>query len=368
MASITGIRVVRIAHCDTYPRAPAAEAARRRATFFRDESITTRARGASALSCRVALRPQRNVRSPTPNHGHYATRLPWCLSSSIFPNGACIWHCLSTMVGVYSFWGSWLFGHCPFTPCPNGQGFRYRGRTLLEEGKGGTPMTRLFAQTVQESASRCRTPRQFKLLLRQLRTCIPYRQLVSCWGNPSTYAICQIVDVDFPHRFLGWYISHGMHRNDPLLREGLRGGEPQLRSDLLRRMPDRFDPELLKKITEFQLHYEMAGGVVIQGRAVYFSLTMNTESEARTHIGSFAKLLPLLCRAFRHSYKFPSLTSRKRTILMWRACGRSPKQIADALGISPRTVKMHLGEIRTKLFAEDLVNAVWIAGQMGLIG
>jgi DNA-binding NarL/FixJ family response regulator len=53
---------------------------------------------------------------------------------------------------------------------------------------------------------------------------------------------------------------------------------------------------------------------------------------------------------------------------MWRAYGRPVKQIADALGISPRTVKMHLEEIRRKLYAEDLVNAVWIAGQMGLIG
>ncbi len=225
-----------------------------------------------------------------------------------------------------------------------------------------------LTQMVQESASRCRTPRQFNSLLQQLRTCIPYRQLVAASGNAITYGVGHIVDVDFPHKFLGWYFSHGLHRTDPSVREAIRRGEPLLKSELIRRMPDQFDPDLLKKIHELQLQYGMVGAGVVQQRFLFFELTMNTEDEARAHIGSFAKLLPPLCRAFQDSHKYPPLTSRKRMILMWRAYGRPVKQIADALGISPRTVKMHLEEIRRKLYAEDLVNAVWIAGQMGLIG
>jgi DNA-binding CsgD family transcriptional regulator len=55
-------------------------------------------------------------------------------------------------------------------------------------------------------------------------------------------------------------------------------------------------------------------------------------------------------------------------ILLMRAQGTPSRQIAQELGISERTVKMHLEEIRKKLYADDVVSAVWIAGQIGLIG
>jgi len=229
-------------------------------------------------------------------------------------------------------------------------------------------MARHLPHPLEEAAARCRTPRQFTLLLRQLRTYIPYRQMVACCGNPATCAVYQLVEVDFPRRFLGWYLSHGMHRTDPLFRNGVLGGGARLRSELLRRLPPRSALELRKKVDEFQLQYEMAGGLILQGRYLYISLTMNGETEARAHLPLFARLLPCLCRALGSSHTEPYLTSQKRTILMWRAYGTPVKQIASDLGISPRTVKMHLEEIRRKLCAEDLVNAVWIAGQMGLIG
>lgn len=68
------------------------------------------------------------------------------------------------------------------------------------------------------------------------------------------------------------------------------------------------------------------------------------------------------------SYRYSILTQRKREILLWRAQGKSPKEIAHELNISARTVKMHLEEIRKKLYAEDLVQAAWIAGHIGIIG
>ncbi len=47
--------------------------------------------------------------------------------------------------------------------------------------------------------------------------------------------------------------------------------------------------------------------------------------------------------------------------------GELIKQIAAAQGISDRTVRMHLQRIKKKLYTDDLVNAVVIAVQSGML-
>ena len=177
-----------------------------------------------------------------------------------------------------------------------------------------------------------------------------------------------MIDIDHSRKFLGWYFAHGMLWQDPLFLECIKSQEAQRHSAIMRRPGACSNSELAKQLEQFQLCYGIAGATVKGDRYVYFSLAMNDEREERTCLGQFSTLLHPLCLALINSYRYPQLTPREKTVLMSRVHGNSPKQIASDLGISPRTVKMHLETIRKKLYADDLVSAVWIAAQVGAVG
>jgi len=60
------------------------------------------------------------------------------------------------------------------------------------------------------------------------------------------------------------------------------------------------------------------------------------------------------------------LTEREREMVAWVATGRSNEEIAEALFISPATVRTHVGRAMLKLRARDRAQLVVIAMQSGL--
>ena len=52
------------------------------------------------------------------------------------------------------------------------------------------------------------------------------------------------------------------------------------------------------------------------------------------------------------------LTAREHEVLRWLGCGKTDKDIAGILGISPRTVHKHLQRIYEKLGVETRTAAV----------
>jgi DNA-binding NarL/FixJ family response regulator len=60
------------------------------------------------------------------------------------------------------------------------------------------------------------------------------------------------------------------------------------------------------------------------------------------------------------------LTAREQEVLHLLVCGRSNKEIAGDLNITPRTVKLHVGHILQKLNVLDRTQAVTAALQRGL--
>lgn len=63
-----------------------------------------------------------------------------------------------------------------------------------------------------------------------------------------------------------------------------------------------------------------------------------------------------------------ALTPRETEVLSWLAKGKTNRDIADILGMSPRTVNKHLEHIFEKLGVETRTAAVAIAGQMRAAG
>lgn len=65
--------------------------------------------------------------------------------------------------------------------------------------------------------------------------------------------------------------------------------------------------------------------------------------------------------------RFPTLSSREKEVLQWTAAGKSQQDIGDILGISHRTVEVHLRSGRDKLYALTTAQAVGRAISLGLI-
>ncbi len=61
------------------------------------------------------------------------------------------------------------------------------------------------------------------------------------------------------------------------------------------------------------------------------------------------------------------ISTRERTVLEHLAAGRSNKEIARELGVSPNTVKTHLARLYEKLEANRRTEAIARARELGLI-
>ena len=64
--------------------------------------------------------------------------------------------------------------------------------------------------------------------------------------------------------------------------------------------------------------------------------------------------------------RFESLTPREREVLPWVVAGLVSKQIADAIGATEATVKVHRSQLMRKMGASSLADLVRMAEKMGL--
>jgi FixJ family two-component response regulator len=64
--------------------------------------------------------------------------------------------------------------------------------------------------------------------------------------------------------------------------------------------------------------------------------------------------------------RFDSLTPREREVLPWVVSGLLSKQIADAIGTSEASVKVHRSQLMRKMAADSLADLVRMAEKMGI--
>ena len=223
-------------------------------------------------------------------------------------------------------------------------------------------------KSLHQYAARCRTPRQFRALLTKLRSVIPYSGMACKWGNARTAVVTNILDIDFPRAWLGWYLATGMTRRDPVFDKAAATRRPQMILDVLQQDRSQSHTELIEKVKKYNLQNGFYGSQIDGERMTCFYLVFTSEQQAMKYLNAFTELQDAFAAALLRSYPRPVLTERKKIILQERAYGKMPHEIAKELSISTRTVKMHIEEIKRKLYAVDIVNAVWIGGQTGLIG
>ena len=245
-----------------------------------------------------------------------------------------------------------------FSPVPTAT------RGLQRHSRSSHPVS---LHELKASATRCRTPKQFRELLTSLETLLPYKNLICGWGYPSSATIGFIFNHSFPVDLLRWFLAKGLLWKSPVFKEWLRTNKTQVWLDVARRVRKQFDPELLVRLKSLNLEYSFSGGLLTQDLWVYFVINMASEESCRAHLKRFETIVPVLAQALRQACPRPLLTERERAVLERRAMGELIKQIAAAQGISERTVRMHLQRIKKKLYTDDLVNAVVIAVRSGML-
>src|SRR5262245_33704067 len=252
-------------------------------------------------------------------------------------------------------------------------GVRTRAKTRLPSpSKGGR--TELFPSSDQTpsldelkvEARSCHTPKQFAELLKRLRTVIPYDSFAGTWGHPMR-TIRFMFYQGVPTDLIRWRLTTGALWTSPAFQEWIKTNRPFLWCDAAKRLKAHFDPELITRMEKAGLQYTLCGGSASRDHFVIVAAAMPTEESARAHQKQFVSIAPFLVQASQRAYPRALLTERETGILERRARGEITKQIAAAERISERTVREHLQSIKKKLYTDDVINAVVIAVQSGMV-
>jgi DNA-binding CsgD family transcriptional regulator len=208
---------------------------------------------------------------------------------------------------------------------------------------------------------------QFRHLLEDVRGILPYQKLAGACGHPTQSILSYFFNYGVPLAFLRWFLSTGALWTSPVFREWKRSKRAVMVFDVVNRFKTDFHPELVRQYKQAGMYYAMCGGRVAAKHFAYFVLAMSSARAAKTHLEQFDSIVPSLVQASRRAYPRSLLTKRERGILARRAMGQITKQIAAAEGISERTVREHLQQIKKKLYTDDIVNAVVIAIKSGML-
>lgn len=118
------------------------------------------------------------------------------------------------------------------------------------------------------------------------------------------------------------------------------------------------------------LQVPVFGPTGLEGAASFAGRTIDSSAGTRLLLEAAA---PLAFRAALRLSATPrvpelgQLSGREAEVLSWMAAGRRVAEIAEALGLSERTVENHLRRIRGRLGARTTAEAVRIATERGVI-
>jgi DNA-binding CsgD family transcriptional regulator len=191
--------------------------------------------------------------------------------------------------------------------------------------------------------------------------------MVVAWGYHKRTTLHYVFYYGFSREFLRWYLSTGRLWRSPVFHEWRRTRRVVRVCDVVKRFRAEFDGELLKQYEKAGLYNTLCGGRVKRDHFVYVCIAMASSRRSQAYRHRVETVLPWLVSASQRAYPRTLLTKREAAVLERRAMGEITKQIAVSEGISERTVREHLQQIKGKLYTNDLVNAVVIAIRSGML-
>ncbi len=226
-------------------------------------------------------------------------------------------------------------------------------------------------KALKEAAEGCRTPKQFRNLLQQhLRRFVPYEKCAGSWGIPKLHTISHLFHDNVPLDLLRWYLSTGVQWESPNFIDWVQSQRTAafLWADEAKQLNvAETNPELFRRFTEGGLLNTMSGGRVSPNHYIAIHVVMPSEQSARRYLPVFQETLPWIIEASQRAHPRSLLTARETAVLKRRGHGQIGKTVADAEGMTERTVRKHLESIKKKLSTDDLINVVVIASHSGMI-
>jgi DNA-binding CsgD family transcriptional regulator len=218
-------------------------------------------------------------------------------------------------------------------------------------------------------------PEDFDTFLDKIRDRYGFDHAAYAGSNPIAGTIHAYVT--YPEEWKQYYLEQRLHLFDPTLSVAARSISP-VHWGRLERTPN-FD-RVFGVSAEFGIFPQ---GLTIPVRGPYGDIGML--SVTRNCVPSeWDLLIPMIIsdlqsiavhlhdgamrsHTLTRSLRAPNLSNREVEILQWIAAGKSQQDVGDILGISHRTVEVHLRSGRDKLYALTTVQAVARAIAMGLI-
>ena len=218
-------------------------------------------------------------------------------------------------------------------------------------------------------------PQDFDIFLDRIRQKYGFDHAAYAGSNPIAGTIHAYVT--YPDEWKQYYLDQHLHLYDPTLAIAARSIAPVDWARIDR--TQNFD-RVFAAASDFGIAPQ---GLTIPVRGPYgdlgmLSVTSNCSKSdwdqripdvisdlqsIAVHVHDGAMRSHTLTRSLRN----PNLSQRELEILQWIAAGKSQQDVGDILGISHRTVEVHLRSGRDKLFALTTPQAVARAIAMGLI-
>jgi len=218
-------------------------------------------------------------------------------------------------------------------------------------------------------------PQDFDIFLDRIRERYGFDHAAYAGSNPIAGTIHAYVT--YPDQWKQYYIDQELHLFDPTLAQAARSIAP-------------VDWRRLERTHNFDRVFRTASdfGIVPQGltipvRGPYGDIGMLSVTR-NCRQSEWERLIPMIVsdlqsiavhlhdgamrsHTLTRRLRAPNLSQREVEILQWIAAGKSQQDVGDILGISHRTVEVHLRSGRDKLFALTTPQAVARAIAMGLI-
>lgn len=238
----------------------------------------------------------------------------------------------------------------------------------------------LLLELIHESLA-CGSADEIRNVMSKLGALIPYQAALSCiskLGANGTIESMQVVNVDYPAKYVVELGKRGLVAKDPIVIENFKSFKLQYWADTFKQQADFSDVmnEIGSLAEDFGFHKVRAGcgyghGVSNLKRTEgSFFCYQGLERSSRTE-EILELVIPHFHEALRRvsssSKNGPSLTSKETEILKWVKQGKTTWDISTILMISERTVKFHVANILQKLDAATRAHAVAIALERKLI-
>jgi DNA-binding CsgD family transcriptional regulator len=178
----------------------------------------------------------------------------------------------------------------------------------------------------------------------------------------------------YPDALIEFYVDNNCLLLDPFLRRTLRTHQPTRFLDTY----NKIEPTgVIRDLTVLMRAHGLVDGLSLQvadrpGRVVYVSLASTSalheqcSFEARKMHAYIEMFLRHRAHLLREDSKATPLSAREENVLRFIAAGKSNKEIARQLGVSPNTVNTHVYRCFSKLNVQSRAQAAIAATRTGL--